>query len=149
MRVKKTWDQMTDEEREEYVNQDHVTRRETLISKQIDYSASFPSFVSNEEAILGMYFNDNKSVMEITREIPVSHQYVSSIVSRYKKLILKNLDNYNKLSASPNKDFEVIKHFFIDQMTEEEVAEIIDISHQNVSKIIDKFKKFLLNIVKK
>jgi len=147
--IKKTWSQMTDEEREEYVNQDHVTRRETLISKQIDYSASFPGFVSNEEAILGMYFNENKSVMEITRELRIDQAYVSRIVSKYKELILVKLNDYNNISMTPNKDFEVIRHFFIDQMTEEEVAEIIDISQRNVSKIIDKFKKFLLNIAKK
>lgn len=139
----KTWDLMTEEEREEYVNQDVVDREEILISNPIDYSASYPSFVPNDEVIIRMYFKENKKVMDIARTLKVRHQYVSQIVSKYKSIISETICKYEELHASTKLQIDVIKYFFLEQKTEEETAKLLGISQPYVSTIINKFKKFL------
>jgi DNA-directed RNA polymerase specialized sigma subunit len=149
VKKKKYWNDMTEEEREEYIKQDEVARQEGLIDGDIDYSASLPYPISNEEVIIKMFFVENKGIMDIARDLKISHQYVSSIVAKYKKLIDESLSDYAIDYAIPSRDIEVLKQFFLNQKTEIEVSELIKISQSHVSRIITKYKKFLIENMKK
>lgn len=81
------------EEAEKYVNQDYVELKEILIDKPISYIESPPQNItkSNQEIIIRAYFVSRKTQIQIAKILDVSQSYVSKVVKRHRKIIIKNL----------------------------------------------------------
>jgi len=81
------------EEAEKYVNQDYVELQETLIDKPISYIEPPLQNItkSNQEIIVRAYFVSRKTQTQIAKTLDVSQSYVSRVVTRHRKVIIKNL----------------------------------------------------------
>jgi len=93
---KKTWDNMTEEEREWYINQDYVPRdkRIHLIgaywAKDKDQWGNVPNFdkvtSSQRKFLIIKLWQDGKSIRDISIHAECSRQYVSKVINEYKLL---------------------------------------------------------------
>jgi hypothetical protein len=74
----------------DYVSQDYVGRKERLLRDNNIVPGNWPR-PAVSVTIIQMYFTDRKSVCEIAEIVNRSHQYVSKIINRSKRIIQNNL----------------------------------------------------------
>lgn len=79
---------------EEYVNQDYIPQRESLMP-DIDDAASiltkYPAELGTSELIAKIYFLDRKTPQEIADMLYVSKRYVNKCIKKYKQILTENL----------------------------------------------------------
>ena len=77
-------------EAEAYAGQDFIEQKEVTIGLPT-YNRVFLSTKTNEEIIIYEFFSNGMKQSQIAKMLDISRQYVSKIVIRYRKILLKNL----------------------------------------------------------
>ena len=111
------WDEMTDEQREAYINQDYVGKDREI------------SYVGGDREL--DYLRMNKSALK-------NHKCVVNDIELGEEE-LEVLENLNLT----DRQIECVVMYYINEMTEEEIAEELGIHHTTVSQHIEYAKKKL------
>lgn len=122
---KKNWDDMTKEEREEYVNQDEVLQNKAEIytdrieNISDDASWIYPNLGNKNitRSIIIKLYKDGKTVKEIGYHIPISIRSIYKIIEGWKKA-------------------QIIIRLYNEEKTVEEISDILSISKRQVLKIV-------------
>ena len=96
----KSWDKLTEEEREKYINQDWVDLKEFLPNDPVVDSNKSPWEFDNVRKIKGnkilvyeLHWLDGKDVSNITYHLPISKLHIQNII----RVIKKNIENYSHM----------------------------------------------------
>jgi len=143
--AKVTWDDLSELERWQYVNQDCVRSVEFLPRKQIyDIQDSYlcgVDFDTQEklkEAVIGLH-EDGKNVDEIAYHVPCSHRHIRRIIQKTKNKIIKMYKSgweidyiANEISCSIGFVKEILKNNKCDKLDERK-REIQDLYKKGIS----------------